>query len=111
MLFSNPAMFVFFLSPLLSSKKGHNFMRQNGNWKDRSDKPTDFSVWYGCGGHVYNVSYRGKRPDWTDMHSTSQWAVFSRWVLNPGAAGPSTAPVGLTTGPVHVFNQKLTNSV
>ncbi|XP_041476440.1 uncharacterized protein LOC121424745 [Lytechinus variegatus] len=63
---------------MLASARGHNFMRQNGNWKDRSDKPTDFSVWYGCGGHVYNVSYRGKRPDWTDMHSTSQWAVFSR---------------------------------
>ncbi|XP_071488101.1 uncharacterized protein [Diadema antillarum] len=63
---------------MLASARGHNFMRQNGNWKDRSDKPTDFSVWYGCGGHVYNVSYRGKRPSWTDMHSTSQWAIFSR---------------------------------
>ena len=78
-------------------------MRQNGNWRDRSDKPTDFSVWYGCGGHVYNVSYRGKRPDWSDMHSTSQWAIFSRCVLNQWPADPSVTSA-LTTGPSYDLN-------
>ncbi|XP_038070880.1 uncharacterized protein LOC119739847 [Patiria miniata] len=66
------------VAAMLASARGSNFMRQNGNWNDRSDKPTDFTVWYGCGGHVYNVSTRGRRPAWTDMHSASQWAVFSR---------------------------------
>ncbi|XP_071793295.1 uncharacterized protein [Asterias amurensis] len=66
------------VAAMLASARGFNFMRQNGNWNDRSDKPTDFTVWYGCGGHVYNVSMRGRRPSWTDMHSTSQWGVFSR---------------------------------
>ncbi|XP_022098278.1 uncharacterized protein LOC110983369 isoform X2 [Acanthaster planci] len=70
------------VAAMLASARGSNFMRQNGNWNDRSDKPTDFTVWYGCGGHVYNVSTRGRRPAWTDMHSASQWAIFSRDFIN-----------------------------
>ncbi|XP_072027054.1 uncharacterized protein [Amphiura filiformis] len=66
------------VSAALASARGYNFMRQNGNWNDRDDRPTDYATWYGCGAHVYNVSIRGKRPAWSDMHSTSQWGVFSR---------------------------------
>ncbi|XP_033119442.1 uncharacterized protein LOC117118836 [Anneissia japonica] len=75
------------LAAMFSTARGFNFMRINGNWNDRSQKPTDTSVWYGCGAHVYNISYRSGKAPWSDMHSTSQWAVFSRdylqLVLNP----------------------------
>lgn len=75
------------ISAMLAAYRGYNFMRQNGNWNDRSGKATDYTVWYGCGGHVYNISKRGQRPSWSDMHSASQWAVLNRdyldYVLNP----------------------------
>ncbi|XP_071947053.1 uncharacterized protein [Antedon mediterranea] len=75
------------LAAMFSTSRGFNFMRINGNWNDRSQKTTDTSVWYGCGAHVYNISSRSGKAPWSDMHSTSQWAVFSRdyleMVLNP----------------------------